>query len=607
MSEQSVPAVTISLVTWNGLRWLPGCLDSVAAQTLDDYELLILDNGSTDGSVEWLRERAAGEPRITLVDSDVNLGYARAHNRNIDLARGDVVLLLNQDVELDPGFMAAAVKVLSKRSDVGSVQGRLLRLSPAGVRTDAFDTTGLVMYRDRRVVSRDQLSKAGDSRASTAGPVWGVDGAAPVYRRSAIETARLPRTGGGREVLDEDFFSYKEDVDLAWRLRRLGWSAWYEPDALAWHARGGGDTGATGWRDVIRANMSNPPMVRALSWRNHRLMQFKNEEPGAFFRDFPWIARRESQAWLFMLLADPRRLRAMPELLRRLPQAMRKRRALMHRISLGTAPSRAVGSPSWPTRMLSRLRVSNVGRTATYFRRQGLGPTARRVSDGLREQLWAATSGSSNLTGVRQVRPRRISAKLDRPRHDGLEGSARLGLLGWAHSKDGIESVGVYLDGEMVGPAVTGRARPDVASAWRHLDQAGIEGFNTVISLEALPPGQRTVSAVVRDRAGNVRILTRRFRRLNSVIAYQRFLDRSTGPETAHPSVNHLGVRRRGETALLVVVALTDGDLTATLRSIAAQSAGQWQCVVLTRGSAVQAVGILRWRSLAQTSHDDFP
>ena len=296
MSANTTPAVTISLVTWNGLRWLPGCLDSVASQTHHDYELLILDNGSTDGSVEWLRERAAADSRITLVESEVNLGYAPAHNRAIEAMQGEAVLLLNQDVELDPGFLEATTAVLAERAEVGSVQARLRRLSQDGERTDQLDTTGLVMHRDRRAVSRDQLAADSGPDRRPAGPVWGVDGAAPVYRRRALEMARLPASRGGSEVLDEDFFAYKEDVDLAWRLRRLGWTAWYEPRALAWHARGGGDTGASGWREVIRANMSNPPRVRALSWRNQRLMQVKNEEPGRFLRDLPWIAWRELRA-----------------------------------------------------------------------------------------------------------------------------------------------------------------------------------------------------------------------------------------------------------------------------------------------------------------------
>jgi len=86
--SEAAPRVTVSLVTWNGRAWLPGCLDSIAAQTLADHELLILDNGSTDGSADWLRRRAPSDARIRLQLLDHNLGYAAGHDRNIAVARG---------------------------------------------------------------------------------------------------------------------------------------------------------------------------------------------------------------------------------------------------------------------------------------------------------------------------------------------------------------------------------------------------------------------------------------------------------------------------------------------------------------------------------------
>ena len=88
------PRVTISLVTWNGMRWLPGCLDSVVAQTLTDWELLIIDNASVDGSGEWLARWADADPRKRLIREGHNTGHARAHNRSIRVARGAAVLLL---------------------------------------------------------------------------------------------------------------------------------------------------------------------------------------------------------------------------------------------------------------------------------------------------------------------------------------------------------------------------------------------------------------------------------------------------------------------------------------------------------------------------------
>lgn len=325
--------ISVSIVTFNGLRWLPGLFASLQAQDLDAFELLVLDNASTDGSRDWLRRWALVEPRMRLTESAENLGFARAHNRHIAQARGEHVLLLNQDVELDRCFLREAVAAFDGRPSVAAVQGRLRRLGPEGERTDILDSTGLEMRRDRRVVSRAQGERDG-VRHAVPGPVFGADGPAPVYRRSALTDARMPRTGGGWETLDEDFFMYKEDVDLAWRLRLLGWSAWYAPDALAWHARGAGGAGARSALEIARSNRAQPRWVTVLSWRNQRLMQAKNEPLGAFLRDLPWIMWRELLFFAFILIADPRRLGAAVGLLRGLPGALRKRRYLQRRLAV---------------------------------------------------------------------------------------------------------------------------------------------------------------------------------------------------------------------------------------------------------------------------------
>lgn len=321
------PGVTVSLVTYNGARWLPACLASISAQELGDYEVLVVDNDSTDGSLELLRAHSNGDERFELTLSDQNLGYAAAHNLNIFRAQGEFVLLLNQDVVLDPGFLGHAVEAFQERPDVAAVQGRLRKLDADGGRTDTIDTTGLVMHRDRRAVARRQGEQEADADL-VAGPVWGADGPAPVFRLEALLEAALPRTGGGVEVLDEDFFMYKEDVDLAWRLRRIGWSAWYEPAALGWHARTAGAGPERSWLDVARSRRSIPPWILRLSWRNQRLMQLKNETAAGLSRDFRWIARREVLALLSMLLTDPGRLSALITFARTAAAMLPKRRAL---------------------------------------------------------------------------------------------------------------------------------------------------------------------------------------------------------------------------------------------------------------------------------------
>ena len=347
--KRSSPRLTVSIVTYQGAAWMPGCLGTLSAQDVDDFEVIVHDNASSDGTLElvedWARREREERGRDVRVERlPTNLGFAAAHDRGIAAARGDFVVLLNQDVELDTGFLRAVVAAFERDPRIGSVQPRLRRLGGPGERLDTLDTTGLVMGRDRRVISRAQGQPDGTAH-SQPGSVWGVDGPAPAYRRAALQEARLPRSGGGWEVLDEDFFLYKEDVDLAWRLRLLGRTAWYEPAALGWHARGTGGTAATRLFEIARLNHSISFDVKVLSWRNQRLMQIKNEDLVGYLVDLPWIARRELLSLAFIVMFDPRRLRAIVDLCRAAPAAMRKRRHLRRLVAQAAYAATAAPMP----------------------------------------------------------------------------------------------------------------------------------------------------------------------------------------------------------------------------------------------------------------------
>ena len=157
MAAPSSPRVTVSLVTFNGSRWLPGCLASLASQDLDDVEILVHDNASRDGTAGAVAGVGTSqEPRMRVRESATNVGYAAGHNAAIRDARGEVIVLLNQDVELDRGFLSAIVAAFEAHPEAGSVQPRLRQLAAPGERLATLDTTGLAMGRDRRAVSRAQ-------------------------------------------------------------------------------------------------------------------------------------------------------------------------------------------------------------------------------------------------------------------------------------------------------------------------------------------------------------------------------------------------------------------------------------------------------------------
>jgi GT2 family glycosyltransferase len=323
-------SITVSLVTFNAMPWLAACVASVLAQSQPPAEIVVIDNGSTDGTRDWLTANLADRSDTRIVFSETNLGYAGGHNRAIANARQDYILLLNQDVILDEAFIARVVGVLDADHTLGAVQAKVLQLMPGLERTRTIDTTGLESTRGRWFRSRGQ-GRDDDGAFDAPAEVFGADGPAPVYRRSALETVREPRHQGGSEVLDEDFFMYKEDIDLAWRLRLFRWRTAYAPGAVAWHSRTAGANGALSMAQLIQARQNIPGWIKGRSWANQRLMQLKNELPAETFRDLPWIAWKELRALGYLVMIGPARAESLRRLVAGAPGAIRKRRSIMAR------------------------------------------------------------------------------------------------------------------------------------------------------------------------------------------------------------------------------------------------------------------------------------
>ena len=327
--------VSVLIVTFNGRRWIAACLDSVAVQTHSDIEILALDNGSTDGTAAFLADVATRNGAFSVVLESTNLGFAGGQNRLIEGATGELVCLLNQDVVLDEQFISEAVAAFARSPTIGAVQARVYRLSPELERSRTIDTTGLEMHRSRRVVSRGQGTDD-DHQFDEPGEVFGADGPCPVFRRIALEDVAIAMDDG-KEYLDGDFFAYKEDVDLAWRLRLAGWNAQYVPSAIAWHGRSAAEPANGGIRAYVRHRRSMAPWLRRMSWRNHRLMQLKNEDPRLFIRDIGPIAWRELRSLAFMAVVHPSDLVAIIDVVRLAPRMLRKRHSIQRRRRISQA------------------------------------------------------------------------------------------------------------------------------------------------------------------------------------------------------------------------------------------------------------------------------
>jgi len=326
---------SIHLVVYNGAPWLGWCLESVARQTYQDFFLLIIDNGSIDNSYTLAQEFLANNPRLSararLVRNKQNIGFARGHNQAIAWTESDYVLILNQDVYLLPDYLKQLVKSLSNQERAGAVSGKILTWPFNGETFHAselsklpknyFDSVGLAIKRSRRVVNMAQGEQdTGQYRQSFR--VFGVPGTVPLYRRPALQAVSL-----AGEIFDEDFVSYKEDVDLAWRLNLAGYESWLEPKAVAYHDRSLAH--GRGLRQEYKKRKGRPHDLKVYSWVNHLAVLIKNDGLINFWRDFPWIVTHELAKACFLLVTDPITIfKGKLRLLRLAPRFYKKRRAL---------------------------------------------------------------------------------------------------------------------------------------------------------------------------------------------------------------------------------------------------------------------------------------
>ncbi len=219
-------AVTVVVPAFNGRSWLPGLFASLRTQTLAPAELIVVDNGSQDGTLAWL---AAEAPGARVLAQGRNTGFAVAANRGLLAARSGFVALVNTDVELAPDWLELMAARLAAEPRSASVACKMVRLA----QTSVLDDCGDVLRRDGACEQRGS-GRPDDGRWDAPGEVFGACAGAALYRRGAVADVG---------AFDERFFSYLEDVDLALRLALAGWRCAYEPRAVARHANAGSSGG----------------------------------------------------------------------------------------------------------------------------------------------------------------------------------------------------------------------------------------------------------------------------------------------------------------------------------------------------------------------------
>ena len=202
------------------------CLDSLQRQNETGFEIIVVDNGSVDGSVEMIEHEfvEASGTRVRLIRNAENRGFCAANNQGIAVARGAFVALLNNDAEADPGWLSALRRVLEDRPDAGMAASKILVYENPG----RIDKAGHLIYPDGQNRGRG-MGAPDDGRYDQLEEALWPDGCAAMYRKPMLD-----QIGG----FDEDFFAYGDDAELGLRARIAGWKCMYVPDAVARHHRG---------------------------------------------------------------------------------------------------------------------------------------------------------------------------------------------------------------------------------------------------------------------------------------------------------------------------------------------------------------------------------
>ncbi len=245
------PQVSIIIPNWNGRHHLDVCLSSLRSQSFEDVEVILVDNGSSDDSVAYVR---LNFPEVRVISLTRNLGFTGACNAGYAKARGEFIILLNNDTEADENWLTAIVSAFEENVEVGSIASKILLFD----KRDHFHTAG-DYYRLDGIPGNRGVWQMDCGQYDRPEYVFSACGAAAAYRRTMLEQIGF---------LDERFYFSCEDVDLGWRSHLAGWQVLYVPTAVVYHKlkATGGDLTASYY-----------------DGRNHLYLIWKNY-PGALLR-----------------------------------------------------------------------------------------------------------------------------------------------------------------------------------------------------------------------------------------------------------------------------------------------------------------------------------
>ena len=308
------PIVSVVILTWNSAQVIGQCVDHVLAQEYENVEVIIVDNGSSDGALNMLKERY---PEFRYIDNNCNTGFAKGMNQGIEVANGSYLLLLNADAFIQQDFIASAIEAIETDQSIGSIAGRVHSW------VDGRKTNLPQGGHNGGVMLRKRMQGTNNKNDKEPSYVFGPSGPCSFIRRIALDDVKQAST----EYFDETYFAHGEDIDLWYRMQLRGWKCLFTPRVLAWHV---GSAASEGNISLIK----KPLWLQRHRLKNRYLTIIKDTPLALLWRLSPYLFVTEAAMWPFFLCRAPRTLVALLgawlDVIRLLPLNIRKRRLIQN-------------------------------------------------------------------------------------------------------------------------------------------------------------------------------------------------------------------------------------------------------------------------------------
>jgi len=216
-----LPLVSVVIPNWNGKEYLGPCITSLRNQSYNNLEIIVVDNASADDSIEFLQKNF---PEVKIIKHSKNLGFGAANNAGIRLARGNYIMMLNNDTRLEPNCIEELKKSIDKDEKYGACASKILLENE----NNLVDVAGIAVCLDGLSIGRGRLEN-GD-KFNKEEEVFFASDCACLYKKEMLNNIGLTN-----EIYDEDFFAYADETDMGWRAQLAGWKCIYNPEAVVYH------------------------------------------------------------------------------------------------------------------------------------------------------------------------------------------------------------------------------------------------------------------------------------------------------------------------------------------------------------------------------------